>query len=138
MSIDPKDLAQGGVITAFLSVIAGLLGWRLHSKVKHDNAAEARESRFEDNVQRRLEAALGKISELNDELDSVKGRLAEADKRLTIVQMLADGDPGRAVELTQDSAFVDVRRPLRPRQQQRPSPHDPFQAADPYGPKNKG
>lgn len=130
-----RDYVQGGVLALFGTVITVLFTKRAHNKVETDNARATRESRFEENLQVRYEAAMGKISQLNDEIDDLKKKLAEADKRLTIVQMIADGDPQRAVELSQDSAFVDVSRPFRPRPQVRaPSSHDVFQAADPYAP----
>lgn len=122
--------------TAIVSLIGGLLGWRGFSKVRSDIGKDARESRFEENLQTRYEAAQGRISELQLEIDALKAKLSECDKRLTVVQMIADGDPARAVEISRDSAFVDLTRPLRPRQRGGPSSSmDPFQAADPYAPK---
>lgn len=129
--------AQTGIVGLLGAIVAGLLGWRLHSKVKSDNARDRRESRYEDDRQRQYEAVLAKNSELRGQLEDVARRLAEAEKRLMVVQMISDGDPARAVELSQDSAFVDLSRPMRPRAAVRPSPSDPFQAADPYAPTSK-
>lgn len=133
---DLKEWVQPGILGLIGTAVAALFYRRANNKVGHDNARADRESRFEENLQARYEAAMGKISQLNAEIDDLKGKLAEADKRLTIVQMIADGDPQRAVELSQDSAFVDVSRPFRARPQVKPmtSPMDPFQAADPYAP----
>lgn len=135
MSLDPKDMAQGGVITLLLGLVGWLFAKRASNVVKNANATDDRNSRFEDNLQKRYEHAMGRISELTAERDSLKVMLAEADKRLTIVQMIADGDPKRAVEVSQDSAFVDLSRPFRARAHKPVTPTDPFQAADPYAPK---
>ncbi len=137
MNLSGDDL-QKGILGLVGSILAGLFTWLMASRIKHQNAKDGRESRYEENVQARLEAALGKISELNDEIDALKFRLAEADKRLTVVQMIADGDATRAIEITRDSAFIDLTRPLRPRPKTPPpSSLDPFQAADPYAPPKK-
>lgn len=135
MAVEIKELAQYGILGLLGTVITVLFAKRAGNKVATDNARANRESRFEDNLQARYEAAMGKISQLHDEIEVLRGKLAEADKRLTIVQMLSDGDPTRAVEITRDSAFIDLTRPIKPRQHDRPSAHDPFQAADPYAPK---
>ena len=125
-----------GVLVTLVLGLAGLFGWRQHNGVKTANATADRESRFQDNLQQRYDRAMGRISELTDELDLVKARLAEADKRLTVVQMVAVGDPTLAIEISRDSAFIDLSRPMRPRPKVTPttSPMDPFQAADPYAP----
>lgn len=52
----------------FLSLLAGTLGWRGISSVRHQNAKETRESRFEDNLQSRHDAALRRIDELQAQL----------------------------------------------------------------------
>ncbi len=131
--MDVGSSAQTGLLTLLGLVITGLFTWLGISKVKHQNAKDAMNSRLDDGLEKRYEAAMAQNSQLRAELDRVKGLLAEADKRLTVVQMIADGDPQRAIEFTQDSAFVDMSRPIRPRPAPpRPSASDPFQAADPY------
>ncbi len=132
-----KEYVQPGIITILTALIGGLWWKRASNDVKSQNARNDRESRFEDNLQARYDRAMGRISELTAELDDLKHKLAEADKRLTVVQLISEGDPQRAIAFAQESGFLDFERPLRrpPASPPRPSPYDPFQAADPYAPK---
>jgi len=132
-----KDYAASGVITLLVAVIGVLFAKRASNKVENDNAHANRASRFEDNLQKRYEESMARNSELRDEIDLLKKQLAAANNRLAVVQMVADADPKRAIEIAGDSAFVDISRPLQPRKAKPPapsSPSDPFQAADPYAP----
>lgn len=113
MGMDLSGLQQGGV-ALILALVAGLLGWRGFNKVGNDNARGNRESRFEENLQKRLDAEVAKNSELREELQKARdGRallerqLHEAKRRTRNLLDLLDDDKRAVVEKwVQDSAFA--------------------------------
>lgn len=133
--MDFEKAVGAGVVGLLGMIVTWLFARRGSSHVKHRNAQDERESSFQDNLQARYEAAMGRISQLTAERDELKAELEQARTKLTVVQMVADNDPKRAVEITRDSAFVDMSRPLKLRPAVRPpSSHDVFQANVEYTP----
>lgn len=70
------------------------------------------------------------------QIEDLTKKLAEAEKRLTVVSMLSAADPASQVSVTLDSAFLDLDRPFRPRPKPRAPapPTDLFQATQPFAP----
>src|SRR6185369_14385511 len=63
VELDPQKTVFG----LLALIIAGLFGWRGLNKVGTDNARANRESRFEDNLQKRYDALTAANSELREE-----------------------------------------------------------------------
>ena len=63
-------------------------------------------------------------------IDQLRDQVAQANTRMTVMQMLSSGDPNLVVQVAQDSAFVDLHRPLRAR----PAPPMPARAAETHDP----
>jgi hypothetical protein len=114
MAFDPKDYAQGGILTLLLAIITALFAWRGSNKVKTDNSRANRESRFEENLQQRYEAAMARNSELQDELRRERDgkallmRKARDDgKRIrNLLEMLSDEERKQAERWVQESGFA--------------------------------
>lgn len=94
--------------------LTGLLGWRGHNATRNTNASADRQSRFEENLQKRLEDALKRIDELTTQRDVARdGRAlleqqlrAEKKAKRNLLELLAP-DARQAVEKwVQESSFA--------------------------------
>lgn len=133
--MDIGGYIQAGTVTLLVSMIGWLFWKRASNQVRNTNQNADRESRFQDNLQARHDTLLARCDALAKERDKALADLQRAMARLEVVQMFADGNDNRAIELAQESGFADLSRPLRPRPKAKPAPpssHDVFQAADPY------
>lgn len=120
MAMDVSGL-QGGILALLATIIVGLLGWRGANKVGNDNARSNRESRFEENLQKRLDAALARNSELREELAQAKDgrallerRLKERDQKITaLLASMGPEERKYAERWMPDSAFAPLSDPPR-------------------------
>jgi hypothetical protein len=112
--MDPREYVQGGILAMLGSIITGLFTWRAVSKVKHDNAKEALDSRHEEAMQRRYDAAMARNSQLEGELRTAKDgrallerKVREQAKRLNILlEMLGDSERKQAARWIEESGFA--------------------------------
>lgn len=113
MAFTPDDI-QKGVVGLLLTFIAGLFGWRSFSRVRADNAKEQRESRFEEQLQRRYEAAMARNSELQDLLEKARDGKAQLEQRVrdqsvrlkTLLEMLGENERREAERWIRESEFA--------------------------------
>ncbi len=111
-----NDLVKGliGLLVALVTGLAGLLGWRGISGVKHANAGDARQSRFEENLQKRHDALLARNSELQEELRQARDGRAllerktrdQAKKLENLLEMLGESERKSAERWIRESAFA--------------------------------
>lgn len=105
---------QGSVLGLLGLIITGLFTWRATSKVRSDNAREGRESRFEDNLQKRHDALMARNSELQEELRQARDGRAllerktrdQARKLENLLEMLGESERKSAERWIRESAFA--------------------------------
>lgn len=138
-----EALLEKFLVPALLMILAAALGvggreWiaRARSVTKRIQAEDGAQVSVLAEVRAEKVQAVLREAALRGEIDRLTVKLAEAEKRLTVVAMLSAADPSAPVEVTLQSGFLDLERPLRPR----PAPRAParstdvFQAADPFAP----
>lgn len=134
------------VTPALLMIVAAALGvggreWvaRARSGTKRIQAEDDAQVSVLADVRAERVAAVLREAGLLKQIEDLRDQLANAQAKLTIVQMLADSDPNASAQVALDSAFVDTHRPLRPAPRRAPPVvTDVFQAAEPYAPPKPG
>jgi len=122
VELDPQKTVFG----LLALIIAGLFGWRGLNKVGTDNARANRESRFEDNLQKRYDALTAANSELREECAQLREecvrlkdgrallerRILERDRKIaSLLAMMGPSERKQAERWMPDSAFAPFDGP---------------------------
>lgn len=78
----PDEYLQKGLIGLLGALVTALSGWRWFSRVKHENMKDARDSRYEENIAKRLDDALKRVDELTLQRDAARDGRALLEREL--------------------------------------------------------
>lgn len=99
----------------FTAAGVGLLGYRTSNKARHENASDSRESRFQDNLQKRHDAVLEQNDRLraeNGEIPLLKRQLYERDRVIkNLLDSLDAEQQKNARRWAPQSAFAPLEDP---------------------------
>lgn len=121
---DLSGSVQAGILGLLGTIIAVLFTWRGVNKVKNDNAKANRDSRFEENLQKRYEEAMTQNSELRAELREareghtlLKRELRDQTKRVRNLLELLEPQARQSVQRwVEESGFAPFEEePRKPR-----------------------